>query len=276
MFLFGSLPGEVEEDPFVGGHMWHMNQMMNGFFRDPFQDMMGMIGNDAAYRGGHPHRSSTNSIMGDLATGGGIGELMPFGFPNLGRVFQDMNNASGHMTSMSTVMTMTQGPDGRPQVYQASTSTRQGPGGVRETKKTVADSRTGVKKMSIGHHIYDRAHVIEREQNVYSGDQEERQEFINLDEDDAEEFQQEWEAKTRSTRTAIGYGGAQPHGSRRYKRDRAQPQLALTSGTSQEEPQQPSSSRHSVRNALKAQTTSALPQTTSIAAKIAHRYGRKY
>ena len=40
----------------------------------------------------------------------------------------------------------------------------------------------------LGHHIGERAHVIEREQNVYSGDAEERQEFINLDEDEAEDF----------------------------------------------------------------------------------------
>lgn len=68
------------------------------------------------------------------------------------------------------------------QVYQASQSVKQGPGGVKETKKTVADSRTGLKKMAIGHHINDRAHIIEREQNVYSGEHEERQDFINLDE----------------------------------------------------------------------------------------------
>jgi hypothetical protein len=59
---------------------------------------------------------------------------------------------------------------------------RQAPGGIRETKKTVADSRTGVKKMAIGHHIGERGHVLEREHNVYSGEQEEHQEFINLDE----------------------------------------------------------------------------------------------
>jgi hypothetical protein len=56
------------------------------------------------------------------------------------------------------------------------------PGGVKETKKTVCDSRSGVKKIAIGHHIGDRAHVLEREQNLHSGEREERQEFVNLDE----------------------------------------------------------------------------------------------
>jgi hypothetical protein len=39
-----------------------------------------------------------------------------------------------------------------------------------------------MKKIAIGHHIGERAHVLEREQNLHSGDREERQEFINLDE----------------------------------------------------------------------------------------------
>jgi len=46
----------------------------------------------------------------------------------------------------------------------------------------MCDSRSGVKKIAIGHHIGERAHVLEREQNYHSGDREERQEFINLEE----------------------------------------------------------------------------------------------
>lgn len=67
-------------------------------------------------------------------------------------------------------------------MYQSSSSTRTAPGGIRETKKAVADSRSGTKKMAIGHHIGERGHIIEREQNVYSGDREDRQELINLEE----------------------------------------------------------------------------------------------
>lgn len=36
--------------------------------------------------------------------------------------------------------------------------------------------------MAIGHHIGDRGQIIERQQNVYSGEREENQELINLDE----------------------------------------------------------------------------------------------
>jgi hypothetical protein len=39
-----------------------------------------------------------------------------------------------------------------------------------------------MKKIAIGHHIGERAHVLEREQNLHSGEREERQEFINLEE----------------------------------------------------------------------------------------------
>jgi hypothetical protein len=39
-----------------------------------------------------------------------------------------------------------------------------------------------MKKIAIGHHIGERAHVLEHEQNLHSGEREERQEFINLDE----------------------------------------------------------------------------------------------
>lgn len=68
-----------------------------------------------------------------------------------------------------------------------------------ETKKTVQDSRTGVKKMAIGHHIYDRGHIIEREQNMHEGTEEERQDFINLEEEDAEDFNREFLAKAGKT-----------------------------------------------------------------------------
>lgn len=91
------------------------------------------------------------------------------------------NGNMAHSFMSQSVMTMSSGPDGRPQVYQETMSTRMAPGGIKETKKTVSDSRTGTRSMAIGHHIGDRAHILERERNMH-GDEEERQEFINLDE----------------------------------------------------------------------------------------------
>ena len=36
--------------------------------------------------------------------------------------------------------------------------------------------------MAIGHHIGERAHILEHGQNLHSGEREEHQELINLDE----------------------------------------------------------------------------------------------
>ena len=53
---------------------------------------------------------------------------------------------------------------------------------IKETKKMERDSTSGMEKMAIGHHIRDRGHVIERSRNRRTGNQDENQEFINLDE----------------------------------------------------------------------------------------------
>lgn len=73
-------------------------------------------------------------------------------------------------------------------MYQETSSTKTAPGGVRETKKSVCDSRTGVKKLAIGHHIGDKGHIKEKEKNVYSGQVEENDEYINLDEGKSQFF----------------------------------------------------------------------------------------
>ncbi|XP_041982315.1 myeloid leukemia factor isoform X2 [Aricia agestis] len=181
MSLFGSLMGDVEDDPFFGPHMRHMQQM-NNFMSSMFSDPFGMLNDGPLAIGGPRHG----------------GALMPF-MPQMpiNRLFSDMTNgplSSGSSFSSSTVV-MSSGPNGTPQVYSSTSRTKIGPNGVKETQKTLQDSRTGVKKMSIGHHIGERAHVIEREQNVYSGDAEERQEFINLDEDEAEDFDREFQQR---------------------------------------------------------------------------------
>lgn len=106
----------------------------------------------------------------------------------------NMMPTNASFTSTSYV-SMTSGPDGRPQIYQASSSTKHGPHGVVETKKTVQDSRTGIKKMAIGHHIGERGHIVEREQNLREGTEEERQDFINLEEEEAEDFNREFMTK---------------------------------------------------------------------------------
>ncbi|XP_015521750.1 myeloid leukemia factor isoform X2 [Neodiprion pinetum] len=233
MSLFGSLMGDFEEDPIIGTHMRsmrHMNNMMNSLFSDPF----GMMGGPAPLTGSNHHR--VNSRHNEM-------QMMPFGFPpmpafNMNRVFADYgnmgpNNGNCHSFMSSSVMTMTSGPDGRPQVYQASSSTRTAPGGVKETKKTVCDSRTGTKKMAIGHHIGERAHIYEREQNVHNGDEEERQEYINLEEEEAEDFNQEWETRTKHAVGAVDHHTHGPAGYAvsRHRNRREHSPLALPAPT---------------------------------------------
>lgn len=47
--------------------------------------------------------------------------------------------------------------------------------------------------MAIGHHMGERARVIEKEQNIRTGEREEREELINLDEEEAEEFERNFQ-----------------------------------------------------------------------------------
>lgn len=180
--------------------MRQMNSMMNSMFSDPFgMNMFDMHHqHQSALTGAHQHRHS---------------QLMPFGFPSMPNINRFMNlqiPEGGTSYSSSQVVSMTHGSDGRPQVYKATSSTKTGPGGIKETQKTVQDSRTGVKKMAIGHHIGERAHVIEREQNCRTGHEEERQDFINLDEEEAQEFDREFTNRSRMGIQSAGHR-TRPH-----------------------------------------------------------------
>ncbi|KAG7198735.1 hypothetical protein KM043_001723 [Ampulex compressa] len=260
MSLFGSLMGDLDDDPIFGSHMQsmrHMNNMIS-LFSDPF----GMMGQNALIDAPHRGRGQHNDM-----------QMMPFGFPpmpsfNMGRMFADFDNmaSNGNCHSFVTrsVTAMGNGPDGRPQVYRETMSTRTAPGGVKETKKTVCDSRTGTKKLAIGHHIGDRAHILEREQNVHNGEQEEHQEFINLDEDEAESFNKEWESHTRRSTAAIGSSGYGVHGGHNRSRH-GHKQLAL--------PEPPTSSKNSGHAratsdnpAVSVSTTSAMSSSTATSA----------
>jgi myeloid leukemia factor 1 len=178
------------------------NSLMSSLFADPFGGMFGGIGsmhhNLESIMGGHQgHMRPARHNM-----------MMPFGMGMNRLLNTDHMPDSGLSYSSSSVYSMSSGPDGVPQVYQASSSMRQGPNGIRETRKTVQDSRTGTKQMAIGHHIGDRAHIIEKQQNMRTGSMEENQEFINLDDTEAEDFDREFQQKARSALGPSGGGGA--------------------------------------------------------------------
>lgn len=97
--------------------MRRMNTMMNSFFRDPFGDMMGRNMGTELMPFGVAARGRPLEVARFDDFGMGF-PMMPMGFPNLRSVFHDMgNNPNCHSFTSSTVMTMTPGPDGRPQVH---------------------------------------------------------------------------------------------------------------------------------------------------------------
>ncbi|XP_048811411.1 myeloid leukemia factor 1 isoform X2 [Lagopus muta] len=141
------------------------------------------------------------------------------------RKFDDLSvHPDAHTFSSSSVMTYSKVGDEPPRVFQAAAQTRTAPGGVsrlemqqeggmsllqskvfygfsayfcsrqvKETRKALKDSESGVEKMAIGHHIRDRAHVVKKSKNRKTGDEEMNQEFINLDENEAQSFDEEWQ-----------------------------------------------------------------------------------
>ncbi|PNI78085.1 MLF1 isoform 13, partial [Pan troglodytes] len=111
---------------------------------------------------------------------------------NFGQLSVDPN---GHSFCSSSVMTYSKIGDEPPKVFQASTQTRRAPGGIKETRKAMRDSDSGLEKMAIGHHIHDRAHVIKKSKNKKTGDEEVNQEFINMNESDAHAFDEEWQSE---------------------------------------------------------------------------------
>lgn len=145
-------------DPFAG--------MFGGF--DP-TGMMGSGGSSAALTMGHHQMPHQHQFMPMLPMQQQMfqhqqrnappppGMMMPFGFgmgaagglpggmAGMNRLLMGsgMGDGAGGGASFSSsqVISMSRGADGRPQVYKATSSTKTGPGGVKETQKTVQDSR---------------------------------------------------------------------------------------------------------------------------------------
>lgn len=221
MSLFDSLMLNDMEENIFAMHMRSMrqfNNIMNSMFTNNVNDMFRGL---EAITGPPPGLS--NQLVQQPRNHHG---LMPFQFfdnlsPNR-LLMGNMSDPGMASFSSSSFVSMTRGPDGRQQVYKATSSAKTGPGGICETKKTVEDSRTGVRKLAIGHHIGDRAHVIEKQRNEFTGEEEENVELINLDDDDAEDFDREFDQKARASDNRRYIGG--PGGGR--------PQLAILPSTS--------------------------------------------
>ncbi|KAM9615659.1 myeloid leukemia factor 1 isoform 7-T7 [Morphnus guianensis] len=207
--MFGGLGRCFEEDPFFrdpfAAHHEYMRQMMRSFSdpfgRDPFLsitdggertvDRRARQDSQVALRGNHRQDADFGEPFFAMDR---MMSNMRNSMLEMQRKFDDLSiHPDAHTFSSSSVMTYSKIGDEPPKVFQASAQTRTAPGGVKETRKALKDSESGLEKMAIGHHIHDRAHVIKKSKNSKTGDEEMNQEFINLDETDAQTFDEEWQ-----------------------------------------------------------------------------------
>ncbi|XP_062954400.1 myeloid leukemia factor 1 isoform X2 [Cynocephalus volans] len=211
------MPGSsFEDDPFFSdsflAHQESVRQMMRSF-SEPFGgDLLSISDgrrrphNHTRHDNGENSLTATSSLVPFGSFGGMHTDVSPF--QAMDRMMLNMRNSmqelqrnfgqlsmdpDGHSFCSSSVMTYSKVGDEPPKVFQASTQTRRAPGGIKETRRAMRDSDSGVEKMAVGHHIRDRAHVIKKSKNKKTGDEEVDQEFINMNESDAHAFDDEWQ-----------------------------------------------------------------------------------
>lgn len=212
---------------------------------------------------GHPGGGGNQSRSHPMGGGDPFAAMMPHGFMNpmsmmMMDPFQSMqqsmslanngtNNNGGFSYCSSSVTTYTTDERGRPQVYQRSNEVKHGPNGLRETTAAVRDSRTGHQELAIGHHLREKAHIKKKSKNAYTGEEEQTEDLVNLDESEADSFEQTWMQQARNTSSfghGITYGGGHTRNNR----------LALTNGSSPSDDHShhpATSSRHSLNLASK-------------------------
>ena len=207
--MFG---GDPFQDIFGGVHqqmrrqMREMDRMMNSMM-DPF----GMFGGQRLFGGmledGSPRRGPANnslSLMNDFGFGGGL-------FGGLMRQMEDMQNAAindpnTHVFSQSTMISYDGTNGGQPRIVEKSIRKT---GDVKETRSSVRQGEGGIgDRMAIEHTIGNRTHVIEKKRDR-DGRIREQQHFVNLDQNEAEDFDREFASRVRRN-----FGGA---GAERYR-----------------------------------------------------------
>ncbi|ERE90973.1 myeloid leukemia factor 1-like protein [Cricetulus griseus] len=177
--MFRMLGSSFEDDPFFafGGMVRVMRQIILAIF------LTDTLINSSRHTDVSPFQAMDRMMFN-----------MQNGMQELQRNFLSMD-PNGHSFCSSSVMTYSKVGDEPPKVFQASTQTRMAPGGIKETRRAVRDSDSGLEKMAVGHHIHDRAHVIKKSKNNRTGDEEVNQEFINMNECDAHSFDNEWKSE---------------------------------------------------------------------------------
>ncbi|XP_020647467.3 myeloid leukemia factor 1 isoform X10 [Pogona vitticeps] len=216
--MFGGLSRVFEDDPFFRDPFAAHSEHVRRFFSEPFgRELFPAIKHSGEGNTVHRGRHDSQIAVTDNHKAASF-PLVPFGsfggtqamdpFSAMDRMMSNMRNSmmelqrnfdkmaldpNAHAFSSSSVMTYTKRGDEPPKVFQASAQTRVAPGGIKETRKALKDSESGLEKMAVGHHIQDRAHVIEKSKNNRTGNEELNQEFVNLDEAEAHAFDEEWQ-----------------------------------------------------------------------------------
>ncbi|KAK1790462.1 hypothetical protein P4O66_014009 [Electrophorus voltai] len=231
--MFSSVLRDLEEDPRFAdpfqAHHERMRQMMRGF-ADPLSPGLmpsitdgrnggrggaGQAGRSLAARTDHRDMDffrNPFSMMDSMMVG------MRTRMEDMQRNF-DMSTDSGtHAFRSSSVVTYSKVGDEPAKVFQASSQTRCAPGGIKETRQSLRDSESGLQKVSIGHHIQDRGHVIERKHNQKTGEREFNQDFQNMDETEAQAFDEEWQREISRFPRAAPAGRLQAPGARAVRR----------------------------------------------------------
>ncbi|TRY85320.1 hypothetical protein DNTS_001187 [Danionella cerebrum] len=194
-------------DPFAA-HRHQMRSLFGSFGMDPFP----LTPQIQHPRARIQPQAGALAPFGMMGMGGGFMDM----FSMMGGMMENMERMSGSPNcqtfSSSTVISYSSTDAGAPKVYQQTSEYRTAPGGIRETRQTMRDSQSGLERMSIGHHIGERGHVMERSRNRLTGDRE------------AAAFDEEWRREL---------GRYRPHNGRSldYGRERGAgvgQQLALT------------------------------------------------
>ncbi|XP_066225958.1 myeloid leukemia factor 1 isoform X2 [Saccopteryx leptura] len=195
--MFRMLSNGFEDDPFFSAHRESMLRMVRSF-SEPFgRDLLSISNGRRRTHDRTGHDGGENALTyTDVNPFQSMDHMMLNMQNSMQELQRNFDNLSvdphGHSFTSSSVMTYSKVGDEPPKVFQASTQTRQAPGGIKETRKTLRDSDSGLEKISVGHHLHDRAHVIKKSKNKKTGDEEVNQEFINMNESDAHAFDDEW------------------------------------------------------------------------------------
>uniref|UniRef100_A0A096M6R8 Myeloid leukemia factor 1 n=1 Tax=Poecilia formosa TaxID=48698 RepID=A0A096M6R8_POEFO len=209
--MYNSMLEEFDEDPFFSdpfrAHREHMRRMMRSF-SEPFGSHFSTRITDGRNRGRDVaelprpsfDRRNERRMMVFLdhfySMFDNMMSNMRTSMEEMRRGFEDVPPAANaHSFRSSSVMSFSKVGDEPPKVFQATTSTHCAPGGIKETRQAVKDSESGLEKMKIGHQIKDRRHVVEKRHNRQTGEKEFKQDFVNMDESEADSFDSEWQQK---------------------------------------------------------------------------------